>query len=341
MSAMARPRKPYIQKEVTRHGKIVWYFRRGKETRIRLPGIYGSPEFNAAYDAALVGAPIERKATAPRSSLRWLVDRYYESGRYSILAQGTQKNQQLVLEKVCATGGTLSFKAITKKDIISGKLRREATPNSAVAYVVSMKVLFNFAKDSGWIDENPADGIEAKAPRTEGFHTWTTEEVARFQAHFPLGTAPRLAMDIMLYTGLRLSDAFCLGPQHIRNGVITVKTQKTKAEVVLPILRPLRESLDAAKITGLLFLPSPSGGVWPVTSASRWFKQQCRKADVPGTAHGLRKAGATFAAENGATPYELAAMYGWASTKMAEVYTKKADKQRLAERAANKLYPHR
>ena len=37
---------------------------------------------------------------------------------------------------------------------------------------------------------------------------------------------------------------------------------------------------------------------------------------------------------------ELTAMYGWASTKMAEVYTKKTDRKRLAERAANKLYPH-
>lgn len=340
MPVMPRPRKPYIQKEVTRHGKIVWYFRRGKEKRIRLPGAFGSAEFNDAYNAVLSGQPVEKRAQAPRTSLRWLVDRYYESGRFINLAKGTQKNQRLVLEKVCSTGGSLNFKAITKKDIIAGKVRREAKPNSAVAYVVTMKVLFNFAKDSGWIYENPADGVDVKVPKTDGFHTWTPEEVQKFQSHYAIGTIPRLAMDIMLYTGLRISDAFRLGPQHIRDGYITMKTQKTKSEVSIPLLPPLAESISATKVRGLLFLPSPSGGVWPDTSASRWFKQRCREAGVPGTAHGLRKAGATFAAENGATPHELAAMYGWASTKMAEVYTRKADKQRLAERAANKLYPH-
>ena len=47
-----------------------------------------------------------------------------------------------------------------------------------------------------------------------------------------------------------------------------------------------------------------------------------------------------MAANNGATPFELMAMYGWTSTKVAEIYTQKADRSRLAERAANKLYPH-
>lgn len=338
---MSRPRKPYIQKEVTRHGKIVWYFRRGKEKRVRLPGIFGSKEFNQAYVAALSGLPIEKKSRAPRSTLRWLVNQYYESGRFLNLAAGTQKNQRLVFEKVCSTGADLNFKAISTRDIIAGKVRREGKPNTAVAYVICMKVLFNFARDSGWVDTNPADGIEARAPKTEGFHTWTIEEVECFQNYYQLGTQARLAMDIMLYTGLRISDAFSLGPQHIRDGYISVKTQKTKTEVFIPVLPPLAKSIGASKVNGLLFLPSSSGKAWPDTSASRWFKQRCREAGVPGTAHGLRKAGATFAAENGATPHELAAMYGWTSTKMAEIYTRKADKQRLAERAANKLYPHR
>jgi hypothetical protein len=34
-------------------------------------------------------------------------------------------------------------------------------------------------------------------------------------------------------------------------------------------------------------------------------------------------------------------MFGWSSTNIAEIYTRKADRARLAERAANKLYPHR
>lgn len=97
MPSMARPRKPYIQREKTRHDKVVWYFRRGKEQRNRLPGVYGSKEFNAAYDAALSGGVVEKKTTAPRSTLRWLVDQYYQSGRYNRYALNTQRNQRLAL----------------------------------------------------------------------------------------------------------------------------------------------------------------------------------------------------------------------------------------------------
>jgi hypothetical protein len=69
-------------------------------------------------------------------------------------------------------------------------------------------------------------------------------------------------------------------------------------------------------------------------------QKRCDEAGVPGRAHGLRKAGATIAADNGATAFQLTAMYGWSSIKMAEIYTKKADRVRLTEQAANKLYPH-
>lgn len=44
---------PFLHRQITRHGKPVWYFRRGKGQRIRMPGEYGSTEFLAAYDAAI------------------------------------------------------------------------------------------------------------------------------------------------------------------------------------------------------------------------------------------------------------------------------------------------
>lgn len=61
---------------------------------------------------------------------------------------------------------------------------------------------------------------------------------------------------------------------------------------------------------------------------------------MPGRAHGLREAGATFTAENGANEMQLAAMFGWQSTRMAEVYTRRANPSLLAEQAANALSPH-
>nr|WP_278521198.1 tyrosine-type recombinase/integrase [Brucella anthropi] len=337
---MPRPRKPYIQREVTRHGKTIWYFRRGKEKRIRLPGQFGSKEFNAAYDAALAGQEVPKVQKSSHTSLRWLVDQYYASGRYSLLKPFTQRSRKIMLEGVCRTGGDLNFRSLTSADIRQGLVRREGTPFQANAYLSIMRSLFEFAIDSGWIKINPTDDVKPKKTKSDGFHTWTIEEVGRYQEKHPLGTQARLALDLMLYTGLRRTDAIALGPQHIKNNYIAIRTSKTGAEVTIPLLEPLAKSINATKTGDMVFLVNKKGLPWKHGAFGYWFADRCTEAEVPGRAHGLRKAGATFAADNGATPFELTAMYGWSSTKMAEVYTRKADRSRLAERAANKLFPN-
>ena len=65
--------------------------------------------------------------------------------------------------------------------------------------------------------------------------------------------------------------------------------------------------------------------------------RRCFEAGVPGRAHGLRKAGATIAANNGATAHQLMSIFGWDTLKMAERYTRGADQIRLAEAAMHML----
>lgn len=54
-------------------------------------------------------------------------------------------------------------------------------------------------------------------------------------------------------------------------------------------------------------------------------------------AHGIRKQVAQKLAEAGGSNAELKALFGWNSDAMAALYTKGADKRRLAQAAANKL----
>ena len=71
-----------------------------------------------------------------------------------------------------------------------------------------------------------------------------------------------------------------------------------------------------------------------------WFRRRCDEAGLPHcSAHGLRKAGATIAAENGATEHQLMAMYGWESPKQAALYTRTADRKRLIGGAMHLLVP--
>jgi hypothetical protein len=42
---------------VTQHGRVAWYVRIGKGPRIRIRSEYGTPEFDAEYQAAIAGLP--------------------------------------------------------------------------------------------------------------------------------------------------------------------------------------------------------------------------------------------------------------------------------------------
>jgi hypothetical protein len=61
------------------------------------------------------------------------------------------------------------------------------------------------------------------------------------------------------------------------------------------------------------------------------MRDWCDQAGLPQcSAHGLRKAAATVAAENGATSQQLMAIFGWLTLKEAELYTRTAERRRMA-----------
>lgn len=68
------------------------------------------------------------------------------------------------------------------------------------------------------------------------------------------------------------------------------------------------------------------------------FVAAVTKRDFPRcSAHGLRKAGATIAAENGANEHQLMAIFGWLTPKQAALYTRAARQKKLAGDAMSLL----
>jgi integrase len=100
----------------------------------------------------------------------------------------------------------------------------------------------------------------------------------------------------------------------------------------LPILPVLRTTIDATKPTGLqTYLVTEFGKPFTSNGFGNKMRDWCNAAGLPHcSAHGLRKAGATFASENGATTQQLMSLCGWDSIKQAETYTKRANRRRLA-----------
>jgi integrase len=157
------------------------------------------------------------------------------------------------------------------------------------------------------------------------------------QRRWPIGTRQRVWLDVLLYTGLRRGDAVRFGRQHVRDGVGSIKTEKTDTTVTLPILPVLAETLAAGPCGDLTFIAGESGRPLAKESFGNLFRQACRAAGVPGSAHGVRKIAATRAANAGATVAQLEAIFGWCGGSMASLYTRAADRRRLSLEAMHKL----
>ena len=131
-----------------------------------------------------------------------------------------------------------------------------------------------------------------------------------------------------------------LGRQHVRDGVATLRTEKSQGEITvnLPILPVLQRTLDAGPIGDLAFICGKNGKPFTKESFGNAFKEACVAAGLHDhSAHGCRKIGAPRAAENGATVAQLNAIFGWTGTAMASLYTQAADRKRLAREAMEKI----
>ena len=83
--------------------------------------------------------------------------------------------------------------------------------------------------------------------------------------------------------------------------------------------------LDATPTGNLAFLVKAFGKPFTSNGFGNWFRKQCDEAGLKHcSAHGLRKAGAALAAENGATERQLMAIFGWTTMKEASRYSRAA-----------------
>jgi integrase len=338
MEDMPRPRPPFLSREVTRHGRSVWYVRRNGK-RVRLRAEFGTPEFDAEYQAALSSTPQSSKKGEPASgTLAWLIECFRGTAAWRARSASTRAKWDGLYRQAIEAAGNAPLSAITPKAIRAGLERRAHTPGQAQHFLNAMRALFRWAIKVQFVRANPTADIEAPARRRDaGIRPWTEADVAAFEKRWPIGTRQRVWVDVLLYTGLRRGDAVRLGRQHVRDGVATIKTEKTGTIVTIPILPVLAETLAAGPCGDLSFIAGARGHPIAKASFSNEFAIACRGAGVPGSAHGVRKIAATRAANAGATVAELEAIFGWSGGKMASLYTRAADRQHLAKRAMHKL----
>ena len=166
----------------------------------------------------------------------------------------------------------------------------------------------------------------------------TEGEIEQFETRHPIGSKPRLAMAILLYTGQRRGDVVRMGRQHVRGGYLHVRQQKTGTKLEIPILLALQKIIDDTPNGNMTFLTTHFGKPFSAAGFGNWFRERCDEAELPHcSAHGLRKAASRRLAEFGCTVHEVAAITGHASLREVQRYTKGADQKRLAASAMEKV----
>ena len=125
-----------------------------------------------------------------------------------------------------------------------------------------------------------------------------------------------------------------MGRQHIRDGAIHVRQQKTGIELTIPIHATLAAIIAGTPADHLTLLTTQTSRPFSAAGFGNWFRDRCNEAGLAHcSAHGLRKAVARRLAEAGCTMHEIAAITGHASLSEVQRYTKAVGQARLARAA--------
>jgi len=333
----------YVHAFVDRHGRARYYFRRhGRRTP--LSGLPGSAEFNRAYEQALAGAPPAADIGASRTiagSVNAMIVGYLSSAAFGQLAPASQRQYQRILEELRREHGNRGIATLERRHVALMLEAKAATPAAARDLLRCLRLLVQHAIKIGVRQDDPTNGVRVKMPKTEGFRTWTEDDIAAFEVAYPIGTKPRLALALLLGTALRASDVVRVGRSHVRNGTIAgIVPQKTRAALPpIPISADLAAAINAAAPSEhVVFLLNGLGRSFTAKAFGKWFSAQCDRVGLNGLSpHGLRKAACRRLAEAGCSANEIAALSGHKSLNEVARYTRAADQARMVRNAVTRM----
>jgi integrase len=300
-----------------------------------LPGLPGSPEFNAAYEQALAGAAAPPAIGAKRvraGSIGALALAYFQAPEFLALSASTRQTYRLIIVKFTAEHGTKPLALLTREHVNAMLARRVATPAAANHWLRLLRAMMQFAVTEGFRKDDPTTAVKFIPHRTDGFHTWSEDEIATFEAAHPVGSMARLTFGLALYTGSRRSDIVRMGRQHVRGGMVQVRQQKTGKFLAIPIHPELEKIIDATPAEHLTFLTTAFGQPFTAAGLGNRFRKWVDEAGLPPECalHGLRKAAMRRLAEAGCSANVIAAISGHKTLRMVEHYTRAADQERMA-----------
>jgi integrase len=243
-----------------RHGTRRVRFRKAGFA-VYLTGTPWSENFMRQYAAALDGVQAQTGSvgiarTTP-GTVNALAVAYYQSPDFRSLADSTKDHRRRIIDKFRSAHGDKPLKGLRREHIVQIMADKAETPEAktppeaANNLIKLLRVMLNHGVALGMIENNPAIGVKRIKNRGDGFHTFTENEIAQFEATHPIGTKARLALALLLHTGQRVSDVARMGWQHVTGDAIKVQQQKTGKVLLLPLHPELKTMLATLPRTNM------------------------------------------------------------------------------------------
>lgn len=338
---MKRRKLPKYVSAWTAGGRTRYQFRRKGYERYYFRNTPWSDDFMEEYRACMAGKAAPRISPglgrATPGSFSALISTYYGTALYGRLRGSTRATYRREMERLRAEIGDDLVKELQSRHV-AALMDRRGSRGAANNLHRALRVLMRCAVALGWRDDDPTRAISRLPEATEGFHTWTEDEVARYEAVHPPGSQARRAMTLALYTGQRRSDLPTLGRQHVRDGRISVRQAKTSARLEIPIHPRLADELVLVPAGQMTFLQSRYGRPFTKESLGNRFREWCDEAGLPQCSlHGLRKLMAVRLAEAGCSAPEIAAVTGHKSLREVQRYIRAAEQKTLSGSAMERI----
>ncbi len=333
---MARIKQKYVNAVRKSSGRTFFYFRRAGHKRLPLPGLPGSAEFMAAYQAALDNAPEQQiEIGASRSvpgTVNAVIAAFYTSYRFTKNEPITRRTDRNILEAFRAKHGDKRIALLEQRHIEAMIAEKAGKPSAQRNLLRVLRVLLAFAVGEKLRRDNPALGIKLDPIKTDGYHSWSEDELCQYERRHPIGTKPRLALALLLYTAQRRTDVIALGPQSLHEGRLHFTQSKTGAKMNIPVAAPLAETIAATPMIGVkTFLVTKYGKPFTAAGFGNWFRARCDEAGLPHcSAHGLRKAFLRRMAEAGCSEDYIASISGHKDYREIRTYVQAANRAGMA-----------
>ena len=196
------------------------------------------------------------------------------------LAERTQADYRQACDVLAAWAGHMDVEQITGQHV--RKLLHEyPSAGRANKIVAVLSSIMGWCIEWGWITSNPCTGIK-RHKRAKRDYLPSHTELSNLRATLP--DRMQIAMDLALYTALRLNDLLALrrsdcGDQYLRATV--GKTRNVINYAWTPELTQIVERAKAAPIASVWLLPNQAGQKYTVSGFESLWQRAKKRAGMP------------------------------------------------------------